>query len=321
MPSHRPSRRGAKGRERLALLVPSFGHQRYLAKLLASITKQSRKPDEILISDDASGDGSWTLLKAWGRGQRGVRLYRQTRNLGITGNSNFLLHQTKAELVMFLHSDDLFLDPRTLEKLESLLRENPGVVLAAGGKRFLDAASRPGAKEVGFTSGLHVGKDVRRKLLRAEANLVGEPSCVMFRRRWLRGGFNKSFRQLWDVEAWFRMLRQGDLAYLAEPLVGIRRHSAQATRQNALEGRLIEEHLRLFGRALVEEGRSLPAEERYRLLYKLSQTARRHPQTTSPAIRIILAREKKRIGLVEYLRLKIRYRLGRWFGRGARAYQ
>lgn len=321
MPSHRPSRRGAKGRERLALLVPSFGHERYLAKLLASIAKQSRKPDEILISDDASGDGSWRQLEAWARGRRGVRLYRQKRNLGITGNSNFLLRRTKAELVMFLHSDDLFLNVRALEKLESLLGENPGVVMAASGKRFLNEASRLEATEAGLATGLHAGREVRRKLLQAEANLIGEPSCVMFRRRWLRGGFNKSFRQLWDVEAWFRMLRQGDLAYLAEPLVGIRRHSAQATRQNALEGRLIEEHLRLFGRTLAEEGPSLPAEDRYRLLYKLSQTARRHPQATSPAIRIILAREKKRIGLAEYLRLKIRYRLGRWFGRGARAYQ
>jgi len=321
MPSHWSSRRGAHGRDTLALLVPSFQHEGYLAQLLASIVRQSRRPDEILISDDASGDGSCARLQRWARGRRSVKLYRQPRNLGITGNSNFLLRRTRAGLVMFLHSDDLFLDGRALEKLETLLRANPGAVLAAGGKRFLDAASRPGAKEAGFTSGLHAGREVRRKLLRAEANLVGEPSCVMFRRRCLRGGFDNSFRQLWDVEAWLRLLQQGDLAYLAEPLVGIRQHAGQATRQNAAEGRLIGEHLRLFSRALAEEGSGLPVDDRYRLLYKLKQTARRHPEAVSPEIRGILVREKKRMGAGEYLRQKIRYRLGRWWSGGVRAYQ
>jgi hypothetical protein len=106
------------------------------------------------------------------------------------------------------------------------------------------------------------------------------------------------------------------LVYLADPLVGIRQHAAQATRQNAREGRLIEEHLQVYGQALADEGAGLPVEERYRLLYKLTETARRHPRAATPKIRQTLAAEKKRFGPIEYLRQKIRYRLGRWFSRG-----
>lgn len=302
--------------EPVALLVPSFQHEMYLSKLLDSISRQIRRPDEILISDDASRDGSWDRLKTWARGRRGVKIFRQGRNLGITGNSNFLLRRTTAALVMFLHSDDLLLDPQALEKLESLLQKNLGAVMAACGKRFVSATSKTGAHEAGLETGLHAGGAVRRQLLRAEANLVGEPSCVMFRRRHLQGGFNNSLRQLWDVEAWLRLLRKGDLVYLADPLVGIRRHAAQATRQNAREGRLIEEHLEVYGQALAEEGAGLPVAERYRLLYKLTETARRHPRAATPKIRQTLAAEKKRFGPIEYLRQKIRYRLGRWFSRG-----
>ena len=321
MPRCDASKPGSSRREKLSLLVPSFQHERYLSKLLDSIRRQTRKPDEILVSDDASADGSYELLKGWARGRLGVKIFRQPQNLGITENSNFLLRRTKAELVMFLHSDDLFRHARTLERLEGLLQNNPSAVLAAAGRRFLDNDSRLGKAESGLLTGLYAGKEVRKKILWAEANVIGEPSCVLFRRRCLESGFDPAYRQLWDLEAWLRLLRQGDLVYLAQPLIGIRRHAGQATIQNALEGRLIGEHLRLFGRALAEEGPGLRAEDRYRLLYKLTRTACRHPRAVTPEIRAILSREKRRMGLVEYYREKIRYRVGRWFTRSTISYQ
>jgi hypothetical protein len=139
----------------------------------------------------------------------------------------------------------------------------------------------------------------------------------MFQRNLLTKGFDPDFRQLWDVDAWLRLLKKGDMGYVAEPLVGIRRHAKQATCQNALEGRLIKEHLILYGRLLAKESPSLSAEDRYRLLYKLTRTACRHPRVVTPEIRTILAREKRQMAFAEYYRQKIRYRLGRWLARGS----
>jgi glycosyltransferase involved in cell wall biosynthesis len=317
MPKLARNKPGPSQREKLALLVPSFQHQRYLSQLLASICRQTRKPDEILISDDASGDGSYELLKGWARGRPGVKIFRHQQNLGITENSNFLLSKTKAKLVFFLHSDDALLASRALEKMELLFRRDSNIALVACGRRFLDEKMCLTGKEITLTSGRHAGRDVRLKILRSEANLIGEPSCVMFQRNLLTKGFDSDFRQLWDVDAWLRLLRKGDMGYVAEPLVGIRRHAKQATRRNTLEGRLIKEHLIVYGRLLAKESPSLSAEDRYRLLYKLTRTACRHPRAVTPEIRTILSGEKKRMGLAEYYREKIRYRLGRWLARGS----
>jgi glycosyltransferase involved in cell wall biosynthesis len=118
----------------LALLVPAFQHERYLSELLDSICRQTRKPDEILISDDASADGSYEVLKGWARGRPGVKIFRQPQNLGITGNSNFLLSKTKSDLVLFLHSDDTLLSSRALEKMELLFRCESKLALVATGE-------------------------------------------------------------------------------------------------------------------------------------------------------------------------------------------
>ena len=317
MPRCDASKPGSSRREKLSLLVPSFQHERYLSKLLDSICRQTRKPDETLISDDASTDGSYELLKGWARGRPGVKIFRQPQNQGITENSNFLLSKTKSDLVVFLHSDDALLSSRALEKMELLFRNESKLALVACGRSFLDEKMGLTGTEVTLPSGRHAGRDVRLKILRSEANLIGEPSCVMFRRNLLAKGFDSDFRQLWDVDAWLRLLKKGDMGYVAEPLVGIRRHAKQATRQNALEGRLIKEHLILYGRLLAKESPGLSAEDRYRLLYKLTRTACRHPRAVTPEIRTILSHEKRRMGLLEYYRQKILYRLGRWLARGS----
>jgi len=304
-------------RTSLSLLIPSYNHDRYLAQLFTSIVVQTRKPDEIFISDDASADGSYELLKGWARGRQGVKIFRQPQNLGITENSNFLFSKTKSDLVLFLHSDDALLCSRALEKMELLFRHEPKLALVACGRGFLDEKMTLTGKEITLPSGRHAGRDVRLKILRSEANLIGEPSCVMFQRNLLTKGFNPDFRQLWDVDAWLRLLKKGDMGYVAEPLVGIRRHAKQATRQNALEGRLIKEHLTLYGRLLAKESPGLSAEDRYRLLHKLTRTACRHPRAVTPEIRDILSGEKKRMGVAEYYRQKIWYRLGRWLARGS----
>ena len=317
MPRWVASKPGSSRREKLALLVPSFQHERYLSKLLNSILRQTRKPNEIFISDDASTDGSYEHLRGWARGRPGVKIFRHPQNLGITENSNFLLSKTKAKLVLFLHSDDELLSSRALEKMELLFRRESKFALVACGRGFLDEKTGRTGKEITLPSGRHAGRDVRLKILRSEANLIGEPSCVMFQRNLLTKGFDTDFRQLWDVDAWLRLLRKGDMGYVAEPLVGIRRHAKQATRRNTLEGRLINEHLILYGRLLAKESPSLSAEDRYRLLYKLGRTACRHPRAVTPEIRTILSREKRRMGVAEYYREKIRYRLRRWFNRHA----
>ena len=304
-------------RPSLSLLIPSYNHDRYLAQLFTSIAEQTRSPDEILISDDASADGSYELLKGWARRRPGVKIVRQQHNLGITENSNFLLHMTKAELVMFLHSDDVLLCSRALEKMELLFRCESKLALVACGRGFLDEKMSLTGTEITLPSGRHAGRDVRLKILRSEANLIGEPSCVMFQRNLLTKGFDSDFRQLWDVDAWLRLLKKGDMGYVAEPLVGIRRHAKQATRQNMLEGRSLKEHLIVYGRLLAKERPGLSAEDRYRLLYKLTRTACRHPRAVTPEIRTILSREKKRLGVAEYYRQKIRYRLGRWLARSS----
>ena len=61
----------------------------WLREQLDSIAAQSRLPDHVVISDDASTDGTWPLLEAWQAAMAGrvrVTLLRNDPRVGIVRN-------------------------------------------------------------------------------------------------------------------------------------------------------------------------------------------------------------------------------------------
>lgn len=293
----------------LSVLVPVFNHARYLPELFRTLEEQSRPPEQIVFSDDGSKDGSPSLVEAWAAGQTHVRSVQQEQNLGITENSNFLLREAVGDYVLTLHSDDCLGQPDALAKMMEVLDRQPDVAMVTAPRQMIDETSSPLRIEKKIRPGIYPRREVLRKILVAEANLIGEPSAVMFRRKTLLGGFDPTYRQLWDLKGWLEILRAGDLAVLDSPLVKIREHVGQATRANTKVGRGVVEHLDLFFHLAVDSNGILGDLEKSVLLYKLSRTAGKNSSLVTTQVLSLLRRERQRIGFWRYWRNLCGYRL------------
>ena len=292
----------------LSLLIPVFNHEKYLPDLFRSVEQQTRQPDEILFSDDGSRDESANLVEMWIRGRQGARLFRQGKNLGITENSNFLLCQAQGEYVLTLHSDDGFREARALEEMMGTIERSSGLAMVTSARGRISETSELLGIERKLGLGRYDRKAILRVVLTTEANPLGEPSAVMFRRSALPEGFDPEFRQLWDLQGWLEILRYGDVEVLDHPLINIREHEGQATRVNEKAGRGAEEHLRLFTSLLAEAGTVLGRHEESILLYKLGRTARRFPSLASNEIKDRIKQAKKDKVLWSYFRDLAQYR-------------
>lgn len=293
----------------LSVLVPVFNHARYLPELFRTLEEQSRPPEQIVFSDDGSKDGSPSLVEAWAAGQSHIRSVQQEQNLGITENSNFLLREAVGDYVLTLHSDDCLGQPDALAKMMEVLDRQPDVAMVTAPRQMIDETSSPLRIEKKIMPGIYPRREVLRKILVTEANLIGEPSAVMFRRNTLPGGFDPTYRQLWDLKGWLEILRAGDLAVLDSPLVKIREHVGQATRANTKFGRGVVEHLDLFSQLAVDSNGILGDLEKSVLLYKLSRTAGRNSRLVTTQVLSHLRRERQRIGFWRYWRNLCGYRL------------
>lgn len=295
----------------LSLLVPVFNHERYLPDLLRSMEQQTRQPDEILFSDDGSSDGSPGLVEAWIRGRPGAQLFRQDKNLGITENSNFLLRQARGEYVLTLHSDDGLREAKALAEMAQTLDRNQRAAMVTCPRVRVSETNRFLGLEKKLEAGSYDRKAILRLVLTTEANPLGEPSAIMFRRSALPHGFDPAYRQLWDLKAWLEILRSGEVEILPNPVINIREHAGQATRANEKAGRGLEEHLRLFAELLLEADTVLGRRSKSVLLYKLGGTVRRFPNLAGGEIKARLREAKKNLGVWRYWLDLFWYRLNK----------
>jgi hypothetical protein len=95
----------------------------------------------------------------------------------------------------------------------------------------------------------------------------------MFRRELALRGFREDLSHLMDMEMWFHLLEQGDLACLSEPLCAVRRHADQMTMHSIKSGALVEDNIRLFeeygNKPYIRHGWIKASSRRLRMAYRI----------------------------------------------------
>lgn len=86
---------------RISLVVPTWNGVAHLRALLPALAAQSERDFELIVVDNASGDG--TL--AWLRANPWVRVVAVAENTGFSGAINRGVLAARAELVLFLNND------------------------------------------------------------------------------------------------------------------------------------------------------------------------------------------------------------------------
>jgi glycosyltransferase involved in cell wall biosynthesis len=140
----------------IAVCIPTYNQACYLRKTVASALAQSSCNVEVWVSDDNSPDDTPEVMGAYANDPR-VHYYRQPVNLGIAGNSGWVLAQPKTEFVARLDSDDL-LEPDFCAKLSAALRAHSAAGTAhacvreidqSGNERRLRLLRRPSGFQTG----------------------------------------------------------------------------------------------------------------------------------------------------------------------------
>jgi len=292
----------------VSVLVPVFNGEPFLSECLDSILAQDFSNFELLVSDDCSTDGSAALIRRHAERDARIRWWTNPRNFGIGGNWNACLEAAGASLIKFVLQDDKLLEKSALRRMAGMLNEDPSLSLVASASKRIDARSQVIRLRNPFgKSRVWDGRQVIFRCLEANANLIGEPSLVMFRKAQAARGFDARMVQLLDLEMWFHLLEQGRFAHIGEPLCAFREHPAQQTVANRRSGASAEEGLllaeRIYSRPWMKEIRS--PRPIFALLYGL----RKFDDRAKP----LRARMKKQISAAAYAACWLRHKIMRPF--------
>src|SRR5262249_48912236 len=97
--------------------------------------RQSHALDEVVVCDDASGDGTRQMLDELAEGEPRLRIFSQAANTGGVANWNLAVRQTRGGYIAWCSDDDRFLGGH-LEKSCEYLDRHPDVGLVHAG--FVD---------------------------------------------------------------------------------------------------------------------------------------------------------------------------------------
>ncbi len=216
---------------RVSVCIPSYNHGKYIASAIESVLGQKYDNFELVIIDDFSHDSSDAIIRKYAAYDKRIKFYRNNKNLGMVENWNLCLERATGDFVKVMGADDL-LEPSCLEKSVNVLVENPKATLLSCARTLIDKEGRP-IRISGYSRKFSVSSGIKIiKKCFFTANLIGEPTATMFRKKDALRGFNQRYRQLTDLEMWFHLLEKGDFAYIPEPLCYFRVHPEQTTKVN-----------------------------------------------------------------------------------------
>ena len=124
---------------RLTIGLPVYNGENYLAQSIEALLGQTYEDFELIISDNASTDGTAEICRRYEKQDPRVRYHRQLRNVGLAPNHNFVVEQAIGELFKWASNDDLY--ARDLaERCVDALDEHPEVVLAHSWTAMIDGS-------------------------------------------------------------------------------------------------------------------------------------------------------------------------------------
>jgi glycosyltransferase involved in cell wall biosynthesis len=94
---------------KISIALASYNGQKYILEQLESFSSQSRRPDEVIVSDDCSTDETTALVREFSLGAPfDVKLYVNKVNLGYAKNFANALSKTTGDLIFLSDQDDVW---------------------------------------------------------------------------------------------------------------------------------------------------------------------------------------------------------------------
>lgn len=226
----------------ISVVLTTYNGERYLKEQLDSIRDQTRKPNEVIILDDGSSDGTVDLVRSYiaENSLSTWHLIQNDTNLGWRANFKKGFDLAQGDLIFPSDQDDVW----HVDKIEEMVRvmmEHPDIMLLCSNYHLFVSGSDRRANDMQQTM---VNDDAIEKIgITPRWYYIVRPGCTYcFRKEFYSAIVNR-----WDVQyahdaiLWRFACMRGGLYRLNKELIDFRRHGDNATssfvwtRQNRID--------------------------------------------------------------------------------------
>lgn len=221
----------------VSVVLPVFNRLRFLRPAIGSLFAQTFTDWELILADDGSDAETRQYLQSLATHPRiSVVWLPHTGTPAIVRNA--ALRRAGGEFVAFLDSDDLWA-PTKLQRQIETLRARVNCRWSYTGFLRIDACGNPLPEEAHRPWWIPYEGDIFEQVVTGRA-AIRTPSVLGARRLIVQaGGFDEAMPAAEDYDLWLRLALCSEVAIVDEPLVYVRCHDENHTRewQSAFVGR------------------------------------------------------------------------------------
>lgn len=123
---------------KVSIAIPTYNCASYIAQSIESLLGQTYGDFELVISDNASTDGTEEVCRRYAAQDQRVRYVRRTENIGGPGNFRYVFSLCSGQYHKWSTADDYW-HPEFLKEAVSVLDQRGDVVLCYPKTRLIDA--------------------------------------------------------------------------------------------------------------------------------------------------------------------------------------
>ena len=214
----------------IVVILPVYNGGKYLPISVESVLNQSLQNFEFHIIDDCSTDASWSYLS--GLQDKRIRLIKNEKNKGLFYNLNHLINTSAAPLIKLWSQDD-FMYPDCLEKIVIFHKKYPQIGFSYSGRHYIDENGTLIEKNIIDRTPELISPELHARIAFYTGSIAGNIANVTLNRNALKevGLFREEMRISGDFDMWVRLSRKRPVGFINEPLIQLRDHKNQLSRQ------------------------------------------------------------------------------------------
>jgi len=199
----------------VSVVIPVMNGMPYIKNCVDSILESSRTDLELLISDNASDDGTAEYLKTITDNR--VKVNHLPKRVSAAENWTLATRDSTGRYVKLVCADDL-ISPEGLDRQINCALNNPSAKLIASKRSIVDYEGKIILRSHGLKllTGAHAGISAITRSLITGTNQFGEPTAVLFERSALVSAlpWSSEFPYVIDLDMYVKVLKSGSFVGL-----------------------------------------------------------------------------------------------------------
>ncbi|HRN78738.1 MAG TPA: glycosyltransferase [Ferruginibacter sp.] len=230
---------------KISVILPVYNGGKYLKLSVESVLKQDFHQFEFLITDDCSTDGSWEYLQTLD--DERIKLFRNKNNKGLFFNLNQMVRDSSSTLIKLWAQDDIMY-PFCLGSFVHFHRDHPEVGFSYSARDIIDEDGRVVKPFTYDKTPTIVSTEKHAEISFEYGSIAGNIANVCITRDALNkvGLYNEMMKISADFDMQVRIARYFPVGFLRKPLIQLRDHDKQLSRNAALYIYHVKEDLEIY---------------------------------------------------------------------------